>query len=290
MAADRCRAAISVVITAACLATACAHADGGAQPPASPAGNSDPVQQEDPLFAEEGAEEFEAAEPVPDPLEAGNRAVFVFNDKLDDWFWAPVTRGYRFITPEPVRIGIRRALRNLNTPVYVANHVLQLRLRDAGQALGAFALNSTLGIFGIFEPSREAGWEVHAADFGQTLGLVGVGNGPYLVVPVFGPTTVRDGLGNAVDYFLQPLNYVLGVPTQILWGGGAGLSVREEVSDQLDALEKSSVDFYSVMRSAYLQSRDKEISDARGRRDADLARIVPESWRCGGHREDAAQD
>jgi phospholipid-binding lipoprotein MlaA len=275
-------------MTATCL-TFAAAAEEGAAPAASPAGGDWLTMGVDPLFEEEPAE-FQAAAPVADPLEEGNRAIFFFNQKVDDWFWSPVTRAYRFVTPEPVRVGIRRALYNLNTPVFVANHLFQLRFRDAGQAIGSFALNSTLGILGIFEPSQEAGWEARPADFGQTLGLVGVASGPYLVVPVFGPTTVRDGFGNAVDYFLQPLNYVLGVPTQILWGGGAGLSLREEVGQQITELRRSSVDFYSVMRSAYQQNREHEIADARSRRDADLARVLPESWGCGEHRAGAAQD
>ena len=292
MAAARCRAAISSLMAMTCLAVALAagaeEADG---PPDARTGN-EVAEEPDPLFDEEEGEaaEFQAAEPVADPLEGGNRAIFRFNQKLDDWFWSPLTRAYRFITPEIARVGIRRALRNLNTPVYVANHLLQLRLRDAGQALGSFALNSTLGILGFLEPSKEAGWEVRPADFGQTLGLVGVGNGPYMVIPVFGPTTVRDSFGNAVDYFLQPLNYVLGVPTQLLWGGGSGLSLREDVAEELAALEKSSVDFYSVMRSAYQQNRDQELVEARSRRNADLALVIPDSWLCEKRAPDAAQD
>ncbi len=288
MAAAWCRAAISVWMAVTCLAFA-AVAEEGAAPPVSPAGEDSLTTEADPLFEDEAAE-FQAAAPVADPLEEGNRAIFFFNRKLDDWFWSPVTRAYRFVTPDPVRVGIRRALQNLNTPVFVANHLFQLRFRDAGQALGSFALNSTLGVLGIFEPSKEAGWEVHPADFGQTLGLMGVGSGPYLVIPVFGPTNVRDGVGNAVDYFLQPLNYVLGVPTQLLWGGGAGLSLREEVGTQITELRRSSVDFYSVMRSAYQQNREHEIADARSRRDADLALLFPDSWGCGEQRDGAAQD
>jgi phospholipid-binding lipoprotein MlaA len=283
-----CRVAISVWMAATCLASAAAAEEGATQL-TSPAGDDRLTLDADPLFEDEPAE-FQAAAPVADPLEEGNRAIFFFNQKLDDWFWAPVTRAYRFVTPEVARVGIRRVLHNLNTPVYVANHLFQLRFRDAGQALGSFALNSTLGVLGIFEPSKEAGWVVRPADFGQTLGLVGVGAGPYVVVPVFGPTSVRDGFGNAVDYFLQPLNYVLGVPTQILWGGGAGLSLREEVGEQMKALQRSSVDFYSVMRSAYQQNREHEIADARSRRDADLARVFPQSWRCGERPAGAAQD
>jgi phospholipid-binding lipoprotein MlaA len=246
----------------------------------------------DPLFEEpEAADEYEPPRPISDPLEPANRAFFGLNRRLDDWFWSPLTRAYRFVTPEPARRGIRRALRNLNTPIFFVNNLLQLRLRDAGETLGAFALNSTLGMLGVLEPSKEAGWQAHPADFGQTLDLVGVGSGPYLVLPIFGPTTPRDGVGNVVDHFFQPLNYVFPiVPVQILWGGGAGLSLREESSDQLAALEKSSVDFYAVMRSAWAQNRAKEVADARSRRDAQLAAIVPESWRCGERAEPAAHD
>lgn len=289
MASARRRVAIFALVAATCLAGGAA-AEEPTEPLDASAGGSAHAQDVDPLFEDEDAADFQAVEPVGDPLEEGNRVVFGFNQKLDDLFWSPVTRAYRFVTPEFARIGIRRALHNLNTPVYVANHVLQLRLRDAGQALGAFALNSTLGILGLFEPSKEAGWESRPADFGQTLGVVGIGSGPYLVVPVFGPTTVRDGFGNAVDYFLQPLNYVLGIPTQILWGGGAGLSLREEVADQLNALERSSVDFYAVMRSAYRQNRDQLVAEARSRRNADLALVFPESWRCGERGSGAAHD
>jgi phospholipid-binding lipoprotein MlaA len=272
-----CSGAISIALAAACLA---GPAGAGTESPEGEAAGGVEATGSDPLYDEEPPPgSAEAAEPIGDPLEPANRAFFGFNQKLDRWFWSPVTRAYRFVAPEPARAAIRRALQNLNTPVFFANNVLQLRFRDAGETLGAFALNSTLGILGLLEPSKEAGWEAHPADFGQTLDLVGVASGPYLVVPLLGPTTLRDGIGSAVDRFFQPLNYMIGIPTQILWGGGAGLSLREEVSDELEALENSSVDFYSVMRSAYVQSREKEIEEARRRRREDLDAIVPECWR-----------
>ncbi len=285
----RCRAAACLGLALVFGVRASLADETGAEPAAVPEGEAPASAEPDPLFEE--ASEYEPTAPVGDPLEPANRAFFGFNQKLDDWFWSPITRVYRFVTPEAARRGIRRALRNLNTPIFFVNNLLQLRLRDAGETLGAFALNSTLGVFGLLEPSLEAGWEAHPADFGQTLDLVGVGSGPYVVVPILGPTTVRDGFGSAVDRFFQPLNYVIPiVPIQLLWGGGAGLSLREEASDKLDALEKSSVDFYAVMRSAYLQNREKQIEEARSRRNADLAAIVPESWRCGQRRERAPQD
>jgi phospholipid-binding lipoprotein MlaA len=277
-----CSAAISLTVAVTCLA-------GAAAEPATPEGQPPAAAAEpDPLF-DDAAEGFEAAEPARDPLEPANRAFFGFNQQLDRFFWSPITRAYRFVAPEPAREAIRRALRNLNTPIFFVNNVLQLRFRDAGETLGAFALNSTLGIVGLLEPGKEAGWEAHPADFGQTVGLVGVASGPYVVVPLLGPTTVRDGIGSAVDRFFQPLNYIIGIPTLMLWGGGAGLSLRDEAADKLEALEESSVDFYSVMRSAYLQNRENEISDARSRRDAQLARMVPESWHCD-HTEPSTRD
>ncbi len=286
----RCRAAACLAVALACAAGPSGADEAGDEPVASPEGQPQHPGP-DPLFKDPEPAEYEPAAPVPDPLEPVNRASFGFNRKLDEWFWSPLTRAYRFVTPEPARRGIRRAFRNLNTPIFFVNNLLQLRLRDAGETLGAFALNSTLGILGVLEPSKEAGWEARTADFGQTLGLVGVGSGPYVVVPILGPTTVRDGVGSAVDRFFQPLSYVIPiVPIQLLWGGGAGLSLREESSDQLEALEKSSVDFYAVMRSAYLQNREKEVEEARSRRNAGLAAIVPESWRCGERAERAPQD
>ena len=234
----------------------------------------------DALYDESGDSDSYEPPPAPrDPLEPMNRAFFALNQHLDRWFWQPLTDGYRFVTPEPLRRGVRRALHNLNSPVFFVNDLLQLRFTDAAETFGSFALNSTLGMLGFFEPAREAGWQAREADFGQTLALVGIGAGPYVVVPILGPTTIRDGLGSAVDRFFQPLTYVLGFGTQILWGGGEGLSTREEVSDQLAELERSSVDFYAAMRSVFLQNRAGEVEDARHRRAANLRFFLPHGQR-----------
>jgi phospholipid-binding lipoprotein MlaA len=217
-------------------------------------GPAAPDRIPDPLF-DDDFDDFDPAPEVFDPLEPANRAVFGFNQRLDRYFWSPMTRVYRTVAPDPVRRGIHRAMLNLNTPIYVVNNVLQLRIKDAGETIGAFVLNSTIGMLGFLEPSKEAGWEAQPADFGQTLGLVGVPEGPYLVIPVLGPSTVRDGFGMVVDRLAHPLTYVLPLASQLIWGGSYGLSMRDEVSEKIDALEASSVDFYAVMRSAYLQSR-----------------------------------
>jgi phospholipid-binding lipoprotein MlaA len=211
----------------------------------------------DPIFddASQFPDEFQAA----DPWEGTNRVFFAFNQKLDAVFWRPITSGYRFVVPEAGRRGIYRAFLNLNSPSIFVNDLLQLRFRNAGETLGRFVLNTTLGMGGLFDAGIEAGWKRHEADFGQTLALVGVGSGPYLVLPVFGPNTVRDGLGDVVDYMFQPLTYFLGPSQQLFLGGTEGLATRDHHARQLDALESSSVDFYAALRSAYFQNREAEI-------------------------------
>lgn len=245
---------------ASLLLAASAWAENTTALPEGIAGSPEEAEAFDPLF-----DDFDPAPEIYDPIEGTNRVFFALNERIDRWFWSPLTRGYRYVAPEPLRRGIRRAFMNIETPVFLVNNLLQLRFREAGETLGAFVLNSTLGVGGLLEPGKEAGWERHPADFGQTLGVAGVGPGPYLVIPFLGPTTVRDGLGSVVDRAFQPLTYVLGIGTQILWGGGAGLATREEFADELDALQESSVDFYMVMRSVYIQSRSGEIEKRRRR-------------------------
>jgi phospholipid-binding lipoprotein MlaA len=187
---------------------------------------------------------------VPDPLEPLNRRFFRFNDALDQYVLVPVTEAYQFVMPSPVRICIRRFFSNLRSPIYFANNLLQLRFHDAAETLGRFTLNSTAGIGGLFDPSSKVGWDPHAADFGQTLGVYGVPSGPYLVIPVLGPSTVRDGAGDIVDRAFDPLTYLFGIGDLIFIGGSSGFVTREENARAIEALRDSSVDYYAAMRSA----------------------------------------
>jgi phospholipid-binding lipoprotein MlaA len=217
--------------------------------------------------AEQGAfldEEMEfGIELPPDPFEPANRKLFAFNQALDRFVFDPMVRGYRFVVPDPVRRSVRRAFVNLNAPAIVANDILQGRFVDAAETLGCFALNSTVGWAGLFDAAHEMGWEMQPADFGQTLALAGVGSGPYIVLPVLGPSTVRDGFGDVVDQLFHPLSYVVGFgPTwyfNSLVGGGTGLALLDGNVDQLHALRDSSVDFYAALRSAYLQNRTAQL-------------------------------
>lgn len=216
----------------------------------------------DPLFDDEFIEEF----PVYDPIEPANRVIFSLNQKLDRVFWKPLSQGYRFLVPTPARRSMLRVFQNLNTPVFIVNNILQLRFIDAAESLGAFLFNSTIGWAGLFDVGKEIGLDAKETDFGQTLAMFGLGSGPFLMIPLLGPSTVRDGFGDIVDIFFQPLTYILGPAPQMIWGGSAGLARREKVGRELEALEESALDFYSVLRSAYIQDRESLIRERRRER------------------------
>jgi phospholipid-binding lipoprotein MlaA len=227
--------------------------------------DSDPDANYDPLFdPQEATGDLE----IFDPLEGGNRAIFVFNRQVDRAFWGPITKGYRLAVPGPVRRAIRRAFINLNAPVYVVNHLLRLEPLDALETLGAFTMNFSFGMLGFLNAAeRGLNIQLKPADLGATLALYGVDSGPYLVIPLLGPTTVRDGLGFVAERAFHPLTYVLPVSTLLMWGGGWGMTYREETWDGLQALDDSSVDPYAVLRSAYTQARARDIEAARRERD-----------------------
>ena len=241
---------------------------GAAPSDAAPAAvSADAETAPDPLFDEEPPEEIatELGESVPDPIEPLNRQFFRFNDALDQYVMVPVTNVYQYVIPSPLRIAIRRVFRNLKSPVYIVNDLLQLRFRDAAETFGGFVLNSTAGWIGLFDPGSEVGWEQHPADFGQTLGMFGVPSGPYLVVPLLGPSTLRDGTGDIVDRAFDPLTYLFGMGDLLFIGGSSGFVTREENAEALAALRGSSVDYYAAMRSAFTQNRESRIAELRAR-------------------------
>ena len=177
--------------------------------------------------------------------------------------------------PAPGRRALYRAFQNLDSPVILANHMLQFRVVDAAGTTTRFVINSSIGVAGLFDPAAD--WfEVYRreGDFGQTLARYGSPSGPYLMLPFFGPSTVRDVFGDVVDILADPLGYLLGPITwwTIVLGGGEGLTTREAHLEDLRALEAGSVDFYSALRSAYLQNRDAMVREARG--DSASADIV----------------
>jgi phospholipid-binding lipoprotein MlaA len=271
----RCRTRCAWLLAIALLAAPAASADDTAAPALEPAETAEAATPEaaadaapDPLFDEDASDEDYATELgawVPDPLEPLNRQFFRFNDGVDQWVLLPVTEAYQFVIPKPVRLCVRRFFRNLKSPVYFVNNLLQLRFVDAAQTLAGFALNSTAGFMGLFDPASNVGWKQHPADFGQTLGFYGVKSGPYLVVPLLGPSTVRDGTGDLVDRAFDPLTYVFGMGNLLWIGGSSGFVTREANAKALAALRESSVDYYAAMRSAYTQNRESRIAELRSR-------------------------
>lgn len=237
---------------------------------------SESLEEYDPLFDDDFDLDLQESS-VPDPLERFNRGVFRFNETLDAYAWDPITRGYQLVVPEPGRRSVHRFFQNLESPVIFANQLLQLRLRDAGRTLGRFFLNSTAGLAGIFDPAADgAGLERVEGDFGQTMARYGVPSGAFLMVPLFGPSTVRDFSGDVIDRLMDPLTYLIG-PFQwwLALGASQGLAEREAHAGDLEALEAASVDFYSALRSAYHQSRQAQIRRARGEGDGAQDDLVP---------------
>lgn len=218
---------------------------------------------------------------IADPFQGFNRAVFAFNDVADQAFMRPVAKGYRAVVPQPARSGLRNFLRNLKSPVSLANEVLQGDLQGAGNVLTRAAVNTFVGAGGLFDVAGAEGYPYEPEDFGQTLAVWGVGHGPYLVLPILGPSSARDGTGLVVDMFFDPLNWYFHnvKPHNEGWQYGRkaaeGLVKREELLEALDDLRRNSFDYYTAMRSAYAQRRAAEVSDM-GRDSGGAVASIPD--------------
>ncbi len=193
-----------------------------------------------------------------DPLEGVNRAIFGFNETFDRYALKPLTQGYRFITPDIAETGIRNFFHNLRDVNNLANNVFQLKFESAGQSLARLVFNSTFGLAGFIDVATPMGIERHNEDFGQTLGYWGVPSGPYLVLPFFGPSTVRDGASLIVDVNIDLTGEVDHVPTRNTLYGLLMLDTRSRL---LEAEQIITGDKYLFMRDAYLQRRDYLIND-----------------------------
>ncbi len=203
---------------------------------------------------------------VADPWEGFNRKMFAFNDSLDRNIMTPAAKGYRAVTHKKQRKGVRNFLANLKTPVILVNDLLQGEFGRAGDTLGRFVINSTVGFGGMGDPAERMGIAQHSEDFGQTLAVWGVGSGPYLVLPFMGPSTLRDGFGSGVDMATNPAFWLTTDPAMYYRFSTAGVGVvsaREPLIEPLDGIRTDSLDYYASIRSFYLQSRKREINNGR---------------------------
>ena len=201
--------------------------------------------------------------PKADPFEGLNRATFEFNDKVDAAVLKPVAQGYQAITPQFVRSGVSNAFTNIGDVAGAVNSLLQGKPAEAATSAGRFLVNSTLGILGLFDVATPMGLDKHDEDFGQTLGVWGVGSGPYLVIPFMGPTTVRDGTGRFADYYLGWARQVDHIPTRNSTFGLELIQVRANLLGAGQALEEASLDKYQFLRDAYLQRRLRAVHDGK---------------------------
>lgn len=232
----------------------------------------------DPETAPPGLVAADAGAPK-DPLEGFNRAMFEIHQGLDKSIYRPAAMGYKHVVPKPVRSGLRNFFSNLTEPIVFLNYLLQLRFGKAARTLGRFTINSTIGLGGILDvaASKDIGLRHRNNSFGDTLAYYGVGPGPYLFLPLIGPTTLRDVLGGPLDGAVLPV--AVGKPFdswqyQLASGVITGLDLRAESDPELKALFAGAVDPYATLRSVWLQNRAAEVSELRHHRKS--ASPVPE--------------
>lgn len=198
---------------------------------------------------------------VHDPLEGFNRGIFWFNERVDRYFLEPVAVGWDFVVPDPAQRGLRNFFDNLNFPVVFVNNLLQAKPLAAAEELGAFLLNSTLGIGGLVDARKRVGMAVHREDFGQTLGVWGVPPGPYLVIPFLGPSNPRDAVGMGVDSFGRVYSYFAPFYVNIVASGTNLVNRRSLLIDEIRDSRESAFDYYAFVRNAYVNYRQNQVLD-----------------------------
>jgi|TARA_B100001059_G_scaffold175025_1_gene175379 phospholipid-binding lipoprotein MlaA len=204
-------------------------------------------------------------------FENTSRAVFKFNMAFDDMILEPIAEGYNKL-PDPIKNGTSNFTSNIGTLLSIPNNLLQGNIKQLGHSVGSFVVNSTVGILGFLNPAEKMGLKPHKEDVGQTLGLYGVNTGCYFVLPIFGPTTVRDSIGMLADSFVDPFAYVTVREHEIFNISGSSIDYfatkgttavdfRADNDLNFESLEKNSIDLYSSFKSVYLQDRNNKIKN-----------------------------
>jgi phospholipid-binding lipoprotein MlaA len=207
-------------------------------------------------------------EQTNDPLEPMNRGIFEFNQYLDHYLIKPVSLGYLHLVPQFARDTVRNFLHNLGEPVIFANDMMQGEFQSANLTAARFLINSTFGLGGTVDFATKTGVDRQTGDFGQTLNAWGAPEGPYLVLPVFGPSNPRDAIGMGVDSVMDPFGYLAaayGADTEATIGrfSASGIDLRSRNIDTLDDLQRNAIDYYAEMRSLYRQHRAEELRHGR---------------------------
>jgi len=205
-------------------------------------------------------------------FEKTSRAIFNFNMALDDIFFEPIAKGYNKL-PNPIKKGTSNFTSNIGTLLSIPNNILQGDFKQLGHSVGSFAINTTVGILGFLNPAERIGLKPHKEDVGQTLGSYGIGPGCYFVLPVLGPTTVRDSVGLLADTLIDPFAQVTLHENEILGASGNimdyysfkatdAIDFRADNDKNFENLEKNSIDLYSSLKSIYLQDRENKINNS----------------------------
>ena len=205
-------------------------------------------------------------------FEKTSRAIFKFNMAIDDAIIEPIAKGYNKL-PEPIKVGTSNFTSNLAILMSIPNNLLQGNLNQLGHSIGSFTINSTVGFLGFFNPAEKIGLKPRKEDVGQTLGAYGVGSGCYFVLPILGPTNVRDSIGMLADTFVDPLAHITIREKELLGASGNSLDYytvktttaidfRGDNILNFESLEKNSIDLYSSVKSIYLQNRESQINNS----------------------------
>ena len=202
-----------------------------------------------------------ASQQNKDPLEGLNRSVYKFNDVVDKAALKPIAQGYQAIAPTPVQTGVNNFFKNIRDVVTLVNELFQFKFKQAANTTGRVALNTTVGVLGIFDVHSKSGGVRTKEDFGQTLGYYGLDSGAYLVLPILGPSSTRDGIGFVTDaFFFDPIGYINDDTTKWTTIAVAIVDKRADLMEEIDIRDKA-FDPYAYMRDSYLQNRENLVKD-----------------------------
>lgn len=229
-----------------------------------PAISAPDIDESEDDFDDDFEDEFEDQD-LPDlfdPLSGYNRAMTVFNDKFYFWLAKPVSKGYSYIVPEPARLSVSRFFKNILFPLRFLNNILQFKFKGAGIELSRFCINSTVGILGLADPAKE--WlhlEAHPEDFGQTLGHYGVGGGFHIVLPIWGPSNIRDLVGMVPEYYTNPVQLVEPDIDELAVQSYEKLNKISLHIGEYETIRADALNLYTFLRDAYETNRKKKIEE-----------------------------